>query len=279
MRDFLERIIEAKTQRLAEAQRKRPLESLLSDRSLSAQRPRRFRLACERPETINIIAEVKMASPSMGVLREDIDPVGLALDYEMSGATAISILTEEDFFSGSLEHLVEIRKRVSLPLLRKDFIFDPYQVYESAVAGADAILLIAAALDVRQLLELRRLAEELGLDVLVEVHDPLDLEKAISSGASMIGVNNRNLRTFEVDLDVSLKLARLAPKDVILVSESGIRTRQEIELLREAGFSAFLIGEHLVRSPRPGDSLRELLGETKEPRHNGQSQDLRHHEL
>jgi len=210
---------------------------------------------------------VKIASPSKGVLRENIDPVSLALDYEMSGAAAISVLTEEDFFSGSLNHLVGIRQRVSLPLLRKDFIFDPYQVYESAAAGADALLLLAAALEARQLLELRQLADELRLEALVEVHDLADLEKAISSEASMIGINNRNLRTLEVDIGVSLELARRVPKDVVLVSESGIRTRQEIELLREAGFRAFLIGEHLVGSPRPGESLRELLGETKESRH------------
>lgn len=261
MNDFLKTILETKATRLTDAKKRRSLESLLRQISLPANQPRRFHQACSRRDRINIIAEVKKASPSKGVLREDFDPIALAVEYERTGAAAISVLTEEDYFRGSLDHLIEIRRHVGVPLLRKDFIFDPYQMYESAAAGADAVLLIAAALETAQLMELRQLAEDLRLDALVEVHDHSDLEKAILAEASLIGVNNRNLRTFEVDLNVSLQLAELVPQETILVSESGITTRDHIERLRQAGFSAFLIGEHFMNSPQPGETLRRLWSE------------------
>lgn len=257
MTTLLQTIIETKARRLEEAKRDRPLAMLLGE--LRLPEPRSFRQACSPLGRVNIIAEVKRASPSGGILRREFDPVSLAAEYEAHGAVAVSVLTEEDYFLGSLEHLREIRRRVRLPLLRKDFIFDPYQVYESAAAGADAILLIAAVLDHEQLFDLRQVADELGLDALVEVHTPMDLEKALAAGATLIGVNNRDLRTFEVTLDVSLDLARSVPNDVLLVSESGIRTRRDIDRLRQAGYRAFLIGEHFMRAEQPGRALKQLL--------------------
>lgn len=257
MTDILRTLIEAKARRVEEAKRDRPLALLLGE--LRLPEPRSFRQACARTDGINIIAEVKKASPSRGILRHAFDPVSLAAEYEAHGAVAVSVLTEEDYFLGSLEHLREIRRRVRLPLLRKDFVFDPYQVYESAAAGADALLLIAAVLDHEQLFDLRQVADELGLDALVEVHTPTDLEKALAAGATLIGVNNRDLRTSEVTLDVSLELARSVPDDVLLVSESGIRTREDIDRLRRAGYRAFLIGEHFMRAAQPGRALRQLL--------------------
>lgn len=253
----LQTIIETKARRLEKAKRDRPLAVLLEE--LCLPEPRRFRPACSPPERINIIAEIKRASPSGGILRQEFDPIALAAQYEANGAAAISVLTEEDYFLGSLDHLRDIRRRVALPLLRKDFVFDPYQVYESAAAGADAVLLIAAVLDHQQLFDLRQVAEELGLDALVEVHTPMDLEKALAAGATLIGVNNRDLRTFAVTLDVSLQLARSIPEGMVLVSESGIRSRQDIDRLRRAGYRAFLIGEHFMRAPQPGRALKQLL--------------------
>jgi indole-3-glycerol phosphate synthase len=261
MNDFLKTILVRKAARLAETKKQRSLESLVAHISVPANKPRPFRTACCRQDTINIIAEVKKASPSKGVLREEFDPVGLAAEYERNGAAAISVLTEEDYFRGSLDHLTEIRRQVRLPLLRKDFVFDPYQIYESAATGADAVLLIAAASDAGQLRELRQLADELRLDALVEVHDHEDLEKAVLADADLIGINNRNLRTFEVDLNVSLRLAGLVPDETVLVSESGITTRDEINRLRQAGFNAFLIGEQFMKSPQPGEKLKALWSE------------------
>lgn len=257
MTNFLQKIIESKARRVEEAKRQRPLAMLLDE--LRGSDPRSFHEACSHSDRINIIAEVKKASPSRGILRPEFDPVSLATEYEANGAAAISVLTEEDHFLGSLEHLREIRRRVAVPLLRKDFVFDPYQVFESAAAGADAILLIAALLDEQQLFDLRQAADELGLDALVEVHDPTDVEKALTAGATLIGVNNRDLRTFEVTLDVSLALVTSIPQGILLVSESGIRTRRDIDRLRQAGYRAFLIGEHVICSPNPGQRLRHLL--------------------
>lgn len=209
---------------------------------------------------INIIAEVKRASPSRGVIRAEVNPAGLARLYEAGGAAAISVLTEEDRFQGSLADLREVRAAVSLPLLRKDFIFDEYQLYEAAAAGADALLLIVAALDDETLTRLRRLTEEeLRMDALVEVHTKDELQRAIKCGAGLIGVNNRDLRTFEVSLDVSLKLAQDMPRDVLFISESGLRTADNLKRLHEVGYRGFLIGESLMRAEHPDRALRELL--------------------
>jgi indole-3-glycerol phosphate synthase len=208
---------------------------------------------------INIIAEFKRRSPSKGVIREEADLASIVRSYEAGGAVAISVLTEEDYFDGSLDDLRRVKRLVALPVLRKDFVFDEYQVYESAAAGADAVLLIVASLDRRQLESLRRLAEdELGMDALVEVHDAQEMDRAAKSGATIIGVNNRDLRTFEVSLETSLKLAGVAPEGVLLVSESGLNEAADLRRLREQGFHGFLIGESLMRARDPEGVLRDL---------------------
>ena len=208
---------------------------------------------------INIIAEFKRRSPSKGVICEGADLLSVVRRYEAGGAAAISVLTEEDYFDGALDDLRAVKKSLSLPVLRKDFVFEEYQVYESAAACADALLLIVAALDDRQLESLRRLAEdELGMDALVEVHDAAELERAAACGAKIIGVNNRDLRTFAVTLETSSRLARVAPDDVLLVSESGFSEASELRRLREEGFHGFLIGETLMRAADPEQALRDL---------------------
>ncbi len=213
-----------------------------------------------RADDTRVIAEVKKASPSKGVIREDFDPLGLAREYEANGAAAISVLTEERYFQGSIEHLRLIKEGAGLPVLRKDFIIDEYQVYEARGAGADAVLLIAAILDEKALRNLLWLAEALGMAALVEVHDEEELEKALKAGAGIIGVNNRDLKTFKVDISATTRLAPLVPKDKVLVSESGIGERADILLLQKAGVSAFLIGEALLKEKDAGKKLRGLLG-------------------
>jgi len=208
---------------------------------------------------INIIAEIKRRSPSKGVIRENFDPVAIACNYTAGGAAALSCLTEEDFFDGSLDYLRAVRGVTSLPLLRKDFIFDEYQLYEAAHAGADCVLLIAAMLAPEQFNDLLQAAHGLGLDVLVEVHDEAETEKVLRYDVRLLGVNNRNLRTFATTLDTSLLLAARLPKSLTLVSESGIRTRDDIDLLRAAGFHAFLIGEELMRAVDEGAALQALI--------------------
>ncbi|HSD46762.1 MAG TPA: indole-3-glycerol phosphate synthase TrpC [Pyrinomonadaceae bacterium] len=221
-------------------------------------KPHALRAALER-DGVNIIAEFKRRSPSKGVIREDADLASIVRSYQAGGAAALSILTEEDYFDGSLQNLRAAKALVDLPVLRKDFVFDEYQIYESAVAGADAILLIVSVLDDRQLESLRRVAEdELGIDALVEVHNSEEMDRAASCGAKIVGVNNRNLRTFEVSLETSLKLAPLAPRDALLVSESGLRDAADLRRLKERGFSGFLIGESLMRARDPEAALRDL---------------------
>ncbi len=203
-----------------------------------------------------VIAEIKKASPSRGLLSEDFQPVEIARTYELGGAAALSVLTDADFFMGSLADMAAARGAVGLPVIRKDFTLEPIQVVEAAANGADAILLIAAILSDRQLLELREVAGSLGLDALVEVHDAVELQRAIDSGATAIGVNNRDLRSFEVKLETSLELSAQMPAGVLRVSESGIFTRQHVDTLRAAGYQAFLVGESLMRNPA---ALRELV--------------------
>lgn len=208
----------------------------------------------------NIIAEFKRRSPSKGTIREDADAATMARHYESAGASAISVLTEENFFDGSLNDLRAVRDAVSIPILRKDFIFDKYQVYESAATGADALLLIVAALDDETLDELRRLTEdELGMDALVEVHTKGELERAVAIGAKLIGVNNRDLQTFNVTTETSVQLARFAPADAVLVSESGL-TPDEVGRLQALGYKGFLVGEALMRAPDPERELRAFRG-------------------
>jgi len=254
----LDLIVAAKVKRVEEAKRRVPVESLAT---LGMRHPGSFGDALSREANVNIIAEIKHRSPSKGIIREDFDPVWIAESYANGGAAALSVLCEEDFFGGSLEHLAAIRKSVDLPLLRKDFIFDEYQLYESALAGADAVLLIVAILEDELLERLIGLAKELGLDALVEVHSNDELGRAARAGASIIGVNNRDLTTFKVDLGTSLQLAPLTAEETILVSESGIGSGSDIMKLKVSGFNAFLIGEHLMRAQHPGAALRKLIAE------------------
>jgi indole-3-glycerol phosphate synthase len=208
----------------------------------------------------NVIAECKRRSPSRGILRREYDPVAIAASYESGGAAAISVLTEPTFFDGALSHLENVRRAVALPLLRKDFIVDEYQLLEARAAGADAVLLIVAALDLATLRELRRTAHVLGLDALVEVHDERELAVAVSADADFIGVNNRNLRTLEVSVDASVQLARLMPPNVVAVAESGLKTAADLDRLQGAGYHAFLVGERFMTAPDPGEALRSLIG-------------------
>ena len=222
----------------------------------------RFRDALSGPG-LAAIAEFKRRSPSKGFIRKEADPAGMAREYERGGAAAISVLTEEDYFAGSLADLRIVRRTTRLPLLRKDFIFDEYQVYEAAAAGADALLLIAAALSDEQLTALRQTTEdELKMDAFVEVHTGDELQRAIAAGAKLIGVNNRDLRTFSVSLETSVQLADDAPPELLLVSESGLNTAADLQRLAAHGFKGFLIGETLMRAAEPAEMLRSLVDET-----------------
>jgi indole-3-glycerol phosphate synthase len=220
---------------------------------------RSFLDALNRTDRLNFIAEVKKASPSKGVLREQFDPVEIGMAYESNGAAAISVLTEENYFHGSLEHLKLVRQNCSPPILQKDFIFDPYQIYEAAAAGADAVLLIVAVLAPETLIDLHKVVQRVGLDALVEVHNLQELKMALDCEAQIIGINNRDLKTFKVDLQTTLQLAPHVPDSVILVSESGITTPDDIRILRNAGCDAFLVGELFLKSDQPGKTLRELM--------------------
>jgi len=258
--DVLSQIIAKKRERLEEAKRvvspERVQRDALAKRSETVSHALRRAL---QADGINIIAEFKRRSPSKGVIRADADLPSIIRSYQAGGATGISVLTEQDHFDGSLADLEEVKTCIDLPVLRKDFVFDPYQVYEAAAAGADAVLLIVAALDDQQLESLRRLAEDdLGMDALVEVHNSQEMDRAAGCGAMLIGVNNRNLRTFEVSLDTSYELAPLAPGGALLVSESGLNEAADLRRLRERGFHGFLIGESLMRARDPDAALRDL---------------------
>ena len=253
---ILEKIVESKRVRVGAAKAATNKNELIENAvaAHATTRPHRMRSALSDRGKINIIAEFKKASPSMGIINDGLDPATVALVYQSGGASAISVLTEEDHFKGSLDDLRAVRSAVGLPILRKDFIFDPFQVYESAAAGADAILLIAAMLDDSQLHDLEALAEdELGMDVLIEVHTLEELERLKDSGAKLMGVNNRDLHSFNVSLDVSRELVKHAPPGSLLVAESGIATREDILELKELGYSGFLIGNMLMRSGDPAE--------------------------
>ena len=219
-----------------------------------------FRAAITQSDNINLIAEVKKKSPSKGIIREDFDPIQIAETYAENGAAAISVLTDVRFFDGRLDYLSSIRQVVDVPLLRKDFTIDPYHIYQARVAGADAILLIVAALTKDQLRELMDIAESLSLASLVEVHTDTELEIALDVGAEIIGINNRDLRTFHTDLATTFSLQEFLPTGKVVVSESGIYTRADVESLREAGVDAILVGESLMRSPDIGGQVRKLIG-------------------
>lgn len=220
--------------------------------------PRGFTKSLLEYEGVSIIAEAKKASPSKGVISPNFDPVAIALHYEKSGAQAVSVLTDVDFFQGHLRYLMQVREAISLPVIRKDFIIDALQIDEAHQHGADAILLIAAILDEQQMHDYQSMAEELGMDVLVEVHDESELEKAMSAGSRLIGVNNRNLKDFSMDIGTTFRLKKLIPDTVPVVSESGLKSRDDIRRLAEEGITAALIGESLMRSGSSGNLLREL---------------------
>ena len=254
---FLEKIIAARRRRVEELKTSRPLDAL----RLAAERRADYRdfTAALSAEGLSIIAELKQASPSRGLICPDYRPQETATAYERAGARALSALTEEEFFLGSLNDLQAIRQAVRLPVLRKDFILDDYQVYESAAAGADALLLIVAALEDEDLKRLLGLASQLKVAPLVEVHTERELERALAADARIIGVNNRDLNTFKVNLETSFRLREKIPHSCLAVSESGIKSGSDLENLAKAGFNAVLIGEHLMASGNPGEALEQLL--------------------
>ncbi len=261
MTDILQRILARKAEELAERSTKLPLKEL-SARVADMPDTRGFAAAIEAKIAAGepaVIAEVKKASPSKGVIRQEFDPAAIARSYEAGGAACLSVLTDKDFFQGCEDFLQQARAACSLPVLRKDFVIDPYQVYEARAIGADCILLIVAALGDADLLELSLLAAELDLDVLCEVHDAEELERAQAVPVPLIGVNNRNLRTFETSLETTLEMQQLIEYDRILVAESGIHTPEHVAQLREAGINAFLIGEAFMRAADPGQELKRLF--------------------
>ena len=256
---ILAEIVQHKKQEVAELHARAALLEQQANERKSPVRPFAEALRASQPA---IIAEIKKASPSKGVFSSNFHPAFLAHAYEEGGAACLSVLTDHRYFQGSLHDLEAARAAATLPVLRKDFVVDRVQIFEAAAHGADAILLIAAVLDAAELAGFRELAGTLGMAALVEVHDQEELKKAIDSGAELIGVNNRDLETFETVLDTSLRLSYLMPAEVIRVSESGIQTRADIDQLRQAGFQAFLLGELLMRSPDPVTVLKDLLAKS-----------------
>jgi len=263
MTTILETIFDQKRHRVSATKKTIDCAELIdrARKTRSTARSHRLFDSLSNRQRLNVIAEFKKVSPSKGSINEDSDVRSIATAYESGGACAMSVLTEEDHFKGSLADLRDARAVVSLPILRKDFVFDEFQIYEAAEAGADAILLIVASLTEAELASLRSVAEEeLKMDALVEVHSVEEMEIAQSIGARLIGVNNRNLKTFDVSLDVSRRLVEHAPPNAILVAESGLRTRDELVELHGLGYSGFLMGETLMRSGDPADVLRNLVG-------------------
>ncbi|WP_434031845.1 indole-3-glycerol phosphate synthase TrpC [[Pseudomonas] boreopolis] len=261
MSDILTTILARKAEEIAERSARVPLAELMA-RSADLPATRGFTAALQASIAQGdaaVIAEVKKASPSKGVIRPDFRPADIAVSYEFGGASCLSVLTDVDFFQGADAYLQQAREACTLPVLRKDFTVDPYQVYEARVLGADCILLIVAALDDTQLADLSGLALQLGLDVLVEVHDIDELERAIQVPVPMIGINNRNLRTFEVTLQTTLSMKDAVPRDRLLVTESGILARADVQLMRDNGVDAFLVGETFMRAEEPGEALRQLF--------------------
>jgi indole-3-glycerol phosphate synthase len=241
-----------------------PLEELDRRASGVDPRPGFFKEALSRTDRLNVVAECKRRSPSRGVLKADYDPASIARGYERAGAAAISVLTEPTFFDGHLDHLVAARRATSVPILRKDFIVDRYQILEARAAGANAILLIAAALPPSTLRQLHEAATDAGLDVLVEIHDLIELPAALDAGASIVGVNNRNLRTLAVNTDVSRAAVDLIPDEVIAVAESGLTSAADLRDLKSTGYDAFLMGERFMTASDPGDALAGLLGSARQ---------------
>ncbi len=261
MSDVLQRILARKAEEVRERAARLPLRELAA-RAADAPPPRGFAAAMQAKIGAGlpaVIAEVKKASPSKGVIRPDFHPADIARSYARGGAACLSVLTDVDFFQGHDDYLVQARAACGLPVLRKDFTIDAYQVHEARALGADCILLIVAALGDAALAELSHLAMDLGMDVLVEVHDIDELERALQVGAPLLGINNRSLRTFEVSLDTTLALKPAVPADRVLVTESGIATREDVQRMRAAGVHAFLVGESFMRAPDPGAELSRLF--------------------
>jgi indole-3-glycerol phosphate synthase len=262
MSDILDKIVAVKHQEVAAAQKRKPLESVRADaesRVLTRDfvAALRTKIAAGLPA---VIAEVKKASPSKGVLRAEFIPADIAQSYAEYGAACLSVLTDVQFFQGNVDYLKQARASCQLPVLRKDFMVDAYQIYESRAMGADAVLLIASCLDDAQMADFEAIARSLDMAVLVEVHDQAELERALRLQTPLMGINNRNLKTFEVSLDTTLALRALVPADRILVTESGIQTRDDVLRLGAAGVSAFLVGEAFMRAPEPGEALAALFG-------------------
>ncbi|BDC51046.1 indole-3-glycerol phosphate synthase [Bryobacterales bacterium F-183] len=253
--DILAKIVAHKHVQLEQARGYRPVVEQMAHMAKNDHRDFKAALMVNPP---SVIAEVKKGSPSKGIFTHDFDPVAIGLSYEAGGAAALSVLTDSEFFYGSLQDLERARTAVNIPVLRKDFTIDEHQVYEAASVGADAILLIAAILTVEQMRKFRELAESLGLSALVEVHNDEELRATIDSGATIIGVNNRDLHTFKVSLDTSLRLAEKMPSNAVLVSESGIHSNADVKRLMDAGYKAFLVGEHLMTSGDATAALRAL---------------------
>jgi indole-3-glycerol phosphate synthase len=259
MSNILDEIVAYKRAFVAGSKRRLPFEAL-KDRVAGDPGRRCFARALREADGIAVIAEVKKASPSKGLIRPDFDPAEIATAYEANGARAVSVLTDERYFQGSACALTQVRQVVDLPILRKDFTIDPYQVYEARAIGADAVLLIVGILSAGQLKEYLDLAHSLGLDALIEVHTEDELETALNAGAQVVGINNRDLRTFKTDLAVTERLIGQVPEEVLVVSESGIHTREDVLRLQEAGADAILVGESLMKEQDIGKKLRELLG-------------------
>ena len=264
MSDILERILAVKAEEIATARRDCSLAAM-RERAAGGQPARDFAGALYSKIAAGnaaVIAEVKKASPSKGVLREDFDPRAIAVSYAAGGAACLSVLTDRQFFQGAPEYLAQARDACTLPALRKDFITDPYQVFESRALGADCILLIVAALEPAQMRELEATAIALGMAVLAEAHDAAELERALELQTPLIGINNRNLRTFEVTTQTTLSLAPLVPHDRVVITESGILTRADVASLRTSGIDAFLVGEAFMRAPDPGAALHALFADS-----------------
>jgi len=262
MDDILQTILQRKREEVAARRETTPLDEL-NARIAEQPVPRGFADALRAKIAVNapaVIAEVKRASPSQGVIRDNFWPSEIAISYEKGGAACLSVLTDVDFFQGNDEHLRQAREACLLPALRKDFTIDAYQIHEARSFGADCVLLIVAALDDAQLRDYCDLARELGMDVLVEAHDAAEAERALKTSAPLIGINNRDLRTFKTSLDTTLALREKIPSDRILVTESGIRTREDVKRMRDAGVHAFLVGETFMRAEDPGAELQKLFG-------------------
>jgi indole-3-glycerol phosphate synthase len=263
MKTILDEIVHSKRAEVAAAKHQLPLENLFA-RVTAAAPPRDFRGALAGGRGIRLIAEIKKASPSAQTIRHDFDPVSIARIYEQNGASCLSVLTDTPYFQGCLDYLTQVSAEVQIPVLRKDFVIDDYQVFEARAAGADAILLIAEILDDASLERLRVLAESLGMSALVEFHDEANLSRAVGAGSTLIGINNRNLRNFTTDIDHTLRLRDRIPASIIVVSESGIRDRADVERLEAAGISAILVGESLMRAPDLATAVARLLGQPDE---------------